>query len=38
MMLELLVYACTERIYSSRQIPKALRENVKRIWISGVNV
>ena len=37
MMLKILVYAYTQRIYSSRQIAKALRENVNFIWLSGGN-
>jgi transposase len=37
MMLKVLVYAYTQRIYSSRQIAKALRENVNFIWLSGGN-
>jgi transposase len=35
MMLKVLVYAYTQRIYSSRQIAKALRENVHFMWLSG---
>lgn len=35
MMLKVLVYAYTQRIYSSRQIAKALRENIHFLWISG---
>jgi transposase len=37
MMLKVLVYAYTQRVYSSRQIAKALRENVNFIWLSGGN-
>jgi transposase len=37
MMLKVLVYAYTQRIYSSRQIAKALRENVYFMWLSGLN-
>ena len=37
MMLKVLVYAYTQRIYSSRQIAKALRENVNFMWMSGGN-
>ncbi len=37
MMLKVLVYAYTQRIYSSRQIAKALRENVHFMWLSGGN-
>ena len=35
MMLKLLVYAYAEKIYSSRRIAKALRENIYFMWISG---
>jgi transposase len=35
MMLKVLVYAYTQRVYSSRQIAKALRENVYFMWLSG---
>lgn len=35
MMLKVLVYAYAEKIYSSRQIAKGLRENVNFMWISG---
>jgi transposase len=37
MMLKVLVYAYAERIYSSRRIAKALRENINFMWISGSN-
>ncbi|MDH7561733.1 MAG: IS1182 family transposase [bacterium] len=37
MMLKVLVYAYTQRIYSSRQIAKALRENVNFMWLAGGN-
>ena len=37
MMLKVLVYAYVERIYSSRGIAKALRENVNFMWLSGMN-
>jgi transposase len=37
MMLKVLIYAYTQRIYTSRQIAKALRENVNFMWISGNN-
>ena len=37
MMLKVLIYAYTQRIYSSRQIAKALRENVHFMWLSGHN-
>ena len=35
MMLKVLVYAYTQKIYSSRKIAKALRENIHFMWISG---
>ena len=37
MMLKVLVYAYTQKVNSSRQIAKALRENVSFMWISGGN-
>lgn len=37
MLLKVLVYAYAERIYSSRRIAKALRENIHFMWISGEN-
>ena len=37
MMLKVLVYAYTQRTYSSRQIAKGLRENVNFMWLSGGN-
>ena len=37
MLLKVLVYAYTQRIYSSRQIAKAIRENVNFLWLSGGN-
>lgn len=37
MMLKVLVYAYMQRIFSSRQIAKALRENVNFMWLSGGN-
>lgn len=37
MMLKIMIYAYAERIYSSRQIAKALRENIQFMWISGGN-
>jgi len=37
MMLKVLVYAYSEKIYSSRRIAKALRENIHFMWISGAN-
>ena len=35
MMMKILVYAYTEKIYSSRRIAKALRENINFMWLSG---
>ncbi len=35
MMLKVLVYAYTEKIYTSRRISKALRENINFMWLSG---
>ena len=37
MMLKVLLDAYTQRIYPSRRIPKALRENVNFMWLSGGN-
>lgn len=37
MLLKVMVYAYAERIYSSRRIAKALRENIHFMWISGGN-
>lgn len=37
MMLKVLVYAYSQRIFSSRQIAKALRENVHFMWLSAHN-
>ena len=37
MMLKVIVYAYTCHIYSSRQIAKALRENIAFMWLSGGN-
>jgi len=35
MMLKVIVYAYSQRIYSSRQIAKGLRENIHFMWLSG---
>jgi len=35
MLLKVLVYAYSQRVYSSRQIAKVLRENVNFMWLSG---
>jgi len=37
MMLKVLIYAYTQRIYASRQIAKAVRENIHFMWLSGDN-
>jgi len=37
MMLKVLVYGYVEKLYSSRKIAKALRENVNFMWLSGQN-
>ena len=37
MMLKVMIYSFTQKNYSSRQIAKALRENVNYMWISGGN-
>jgi len=37
MMLKLVVYAYTDRIFSSRRIGKAARENVMYMWLCGGN-
>lgn len=35
MLLKVLVYAYSQKIYSSRRIAKALRENIHFMWLSG---
>lgn len=35
MLTKVMIYAYTQRIYSSRQIAKAVRENVMFMWIAG---
>jgi transposase len=35
MLLKVLVYAYSQKIYSSRKIAKALRENIHFMWLSG---
>jgi transposase len=35
MMTKIIIYAYTQRIYSSRQIAKAVRENVPFMWIAA---
>lgn len=37
MMLKVLVYGYTQKLYSSRQIAKGLRENIHFMWLSGQN-
>ena len=36
MMLKVLLYSYTQKVYSCRQIAKALRENVHFMWLSGM--
>ena len=35
MLTKIIIYAYTQRIYSSRQIAKAVRENIMFMWIAG---
>lgn len=35
MLTKVIIYAYSQRIYSSRQIAKAVRENVMFMWIAG---
>jgi transposase len=37
MMLKVIVYAYTQKIYSSRKMEKALWENIGFMWLSGGN-
>jgi transposase len=37
MMLKVLVYGYTQRVYTSRRLAKALREDVNFMWLSGGN-
>ena len=37
MLLKVLVYAYTQKLYASRRIAKALRENIYFLWLSGGN-
>lgn len=37
MMLKVLVYAYLSKVYSSRRIAKALREDVNFLWLAGMN-
>lgn len=38
MMTKLIVYAYTDKVYSSRRIEKAARENIMYMWLCGGNV
>ncbi|MDO3678570.1 transposase [Paenibacillus ehimensis] len=35
MLAKIIIYACTQRIYFSRQIAKAVRQNIMSMWIAG---
>ncbi|MCI3919248.1 transposase [Paenibacillus sp. TRM 82003] len=35
MLMKVIIYAYTQRMYSSRQIAKAVRENIMFLWIAG---
>jgi len=37
MLVKVVIFAYTQRIFSSRQIAKALRENINFMWLSGMN-
>jgi transposase len=37
MLLKVLIYAYTQKVYSSRRIAKALRENIHFMWLAGNN-
>ena len=37
MMLKVMIYSYTQKIYTSRQIAKALRENINFMWLAGGN-
>ena len=37
MMLKVMIYSYSQKLYSSRQIAKALRENINFMWIAGGN-
>lgn len=37
MMLKVMIYSYSQKVYSSCMIAKALRENVNFMWIAGVN-
>jgi len=36
MLLKVIIYAYTQRVFSSRRIAKELRENVNYMWLSGM--
>lgn len=37
MLLKVILYSYSQKTYSSRQIAKALRENINYMWLSGMN-
>ena len=37
MLLKVMIYSYSQKVYSSRQIAKALRENINFMWIAGGN-
>ena len=37
MMLKVIIYAYTQRVFSSRRIAKELRENINYMWLSGMS-
>jgi len=37
MLLKVIVYAYTQRVFSSRRIAKEIRENINYMWLSGMN-
>jgi transposase len=37
MMLKVIIYAYTQKVYSSRKIAKGIRENIPFMWLSGNN-
>lgn len=37
MLLKVIIYAYSQRVFSSRRIAKELRENVNYMWLSGMN-
>jgi transposase len=37
MLLKVIIYAYTQRVFSSRRIAKELRENVNYMWLSGMS-